>query len=131
MFEANDSELVNKIIEIRRKNLNRFRKDFKEKPVKYWLEKDRFLNKIGTSLVVILATRGCNWALSSGGGCSMCGYIYDSPLTIPDSDSLIKQFDLACKASIPVKDSLAIKIFTSGSFFLMRGKSRNPHKKQF
>jgi hypothetical protein len=117
MIEVNDFGLVNRIIEIRRKNLNRFRKDFKEKPVKYWLEKDRFLNKIGTSLVVILATRGCNWALSSGGGCSMCGYIYDSPITVPDSNSLIKQFDLAYNASMPVKDSLAIKIFTSGSFF--------------
>nr|MDO8080555.1 archaeosine biosynthesis radical SAM protein RaSEA [Candidatus Freyarchaeota archaeon] len=117
MIEVNDSELADKIIEIRRKNLNKFRKDFKEKPVKYWLEKDRFLNKIGTSLVVILATRGCNWALSSGGGCSMCGYIYDSPVTIPDSESLINQFDLAYKASIPVRVPLAIKIFTSGSFF--------------
>ncbi|MEM2146674.1 MAG: archaeosine biosynthesis radical SAM protein RaSEA, partial [Candidatus Jordarchaeaceae archaeon] len=116
-MEANDFELADLIVEIRRKNLNKLRKDFKEKPVKYWLEKDRFLNKIVTSLVVILATRGCNWALSSRGGCSMCGYIYDCPITIPDSNSLINQFDLAHRSSFSVKTPLAIKIFTSGSFF--------------
>ncbi len=117
MYETNDSELVGKIVEIRKKSLNKLRRDFRERPVKYWLEKDRLLNNTGTSLVVILATRGCNWALSNGGGCSMCGYIYDAPITIPDSSSLIKQFDSAYEASISVKAPLAIKIFTSGSFF--------------
>ncbi|MEM3587662.1 MAG: hypothetical protein QXO71_10130, partial [Candidatus Jordarchaeaceae archaeon] len=116
MTGTNNSGLVDLIVEIRRKNLNKLR-DLKEKAVKYWLEKDRFLNKIGTSLVIILPTRGCSWALSNKGGCSMCGYIYDTPLTTPDSNSLINQFDLAYRASISVKTPLAIKIFTSGSFF--------------
>ncbi|MGQ9720248.1 MAG: archaeosine biosynthesis radical SAM protein RaSEA [Candidatus Jordarchaeum sp.] len=117
MSEVSDSKIVNKIVEIRRKNLNKFRRDFVERPVKYWLEKDRLFNKIGSSLVVILATRGCNWALSNWGGCSMCGYVYDAPITVPDSKSLIKQFELAYESSISAKSPLAIKIFTSGSFF--------------
>ncbi len=117
MLEVDDSELISKIVEIRRKNLNKFRRDFKEIPVKHWLERDRLLNNIGTYLVVILATRGCDWALSNRGGCSMCGYIYDAPITIPDSKSLIKQFNLAYEAAVSVKDPLGIKIFTSGSFF--------------
>ncbi|MEM3586487.1 MAG: archaeosine biosynthesis radical SAM protein RaSEA [Candidatus Jordarchaeaceae archaeon] len=116
MLGYNDSELSNKIFQIRQKSLNRYREDFTRRPVKFWLERDRLLNKVGTSLVVILATRGCSWALSDKGGCSMCGYIYDAPITVPDSESLIKQFDLAYDACRSVEDSLAIKIFTSGSF---------------
>lgn len=117
MPETCDYDLASKIIETRRRSLNRFRRDFRDRPVRYWFEKDRLLNKIGTSLVVVLATRGCDWALSSGGGCSMCGYVYDAPVTAPDSGSLIKQFDSAYKASASVKAPMAIKIFTSGSFF--------------
>lgn len=80
-------------------------------PVRCWSEKDVFNGKTTDAYVVILRTRGCSWALTSG--CTMCGYFNDS-MGAPISDAdLIAQFD---KAMEQYKGEQIVKLFTSGSF---------------
>jgi radical SAM enzyme (TIGR01210 family) len=80
-------------------------------PVRCWSEKDVFNGKITDAYVLILRTRGCSWALSSG--CTMCGYFNDS-IRAPVSESdLTQQFD---KAMERYNGEPIIKLFTSGSF---------------
>jgi radical SAM enzyme (TIGR01210 family) len=80
-------------------------------PVRCWSEKDVLNGKITDAYVLILRTRGCSWALSSG--CTMCGYFNDS-MSVPVSDSdLTMQFENAMER---YNGEPIIKIFTSGSF---------------
>ena len=44
-----------------------------------WVEDHRLRSGPGKAIVFILPTKGCSWALSRSGGCSICGYIYDNP----------------------------------------------------
>ena len=48
--------------------------------IKYWLEKD-FIDKEVKTGVIILPTIGCSHARDVG--CTMCGYIHDSPKKFP------------------------------------------------
>jgi radical SAM enzyme (TIGR01210 family) len=80
-------------------------------PVRCWSEKDVLNGKDTDAFVVILRTRGCSWALSSG--CTMCGYFNDS-IGAPVSESdLIIQFD---KGMERYNGEPIVKLFTSGSF---------------
>lgn len=80
-------------------------------PVRYWSEKDVLKGKVTDAFVIILRTRGCSWALSSG--CTMCGYFNDS-MRVPVSEAdLSAQFD---KAMGQYKGEQIVKLFTSGSF---------------
>jgi radical SAM enzyme (TIGR01210 family) len=94
-----------------------FKKDFiprrqdPRQPVRCWSEKDVLNGKIVDAYVIILRTRGCSWALSSG--CTMCGYFNDSMLTPVSKDDLQAQFE---KAMEPYKGEQIVKLFTSGSF---------------
>lgn len=60
---------------------------------------------------IVFQTRGCYWGVK--GGCTMCGYIYDSGSVPPTGEDLLRQFD-SVKGRI---DGGIVKIFTSGSFF--------------
>jgi hypothetical protein len=102
-------------------NLGRFcrtlKKDFAPKiqdttlPVRCWSEKDILDETIVDAYVIVLRTKGCSWALSSG--CSMCGYFNDSLWkTIPEQD-LLQQFKTALSS---YRGEPFVKIFTSGSF---------------
>jgi archaeosine synthase beta-subunit len=94
-----------------------FKKDFIPKkqdprqPVAHWSEKDLLQGKVVDAYVLILRTRGCSWALSSG--CTMCGYFNDSMLADVSEGDLLTQFE---KAMTSFKDEKIVKIFTSGSF---------------
>ena len=80
-------------------------------PVRCWTEKDVLDGKITDAYVIILRTRGCSWALSSG--CTMCGYFNDSVgASVSDAD-LVAQFD---KAMERYNGEQIVKLFTSGSF---------------
>jgi len=121
-LKYNDA-LVNKIREIRaRANIKkqRFSKEQLEKPITFWIKKDRLLNEIGKEFTIILRTRGCNWALSENGGCSMCGYIQDANKEDIDPQLIIKQFDHAINSKLEDiendPDNFILKIFNSGSF---------------
>jgi radical SAM enzyme (TIGR01210 family) len=94
-----------------------FKKDFTpwpqdpRQPVRCWSEKDVLHGKILDAYVIILRTRGCAWALSSG--CTMCGYFNDSMLTTVSEEDLLAQFDRAMQRYNGEK---IVKLFTSGSF---------------
>jgi radical SAM enzyme (TIGR01210 family) len=94
-----------------------FKKDFTPRaqdasqPVRCWSEKDVLNGKVVEAYVIILRTRGCSWALSSG--CTMCGYFNDSMLTDVSEEDLRSQFE---KAMQSYKGEKIVKLFTSGSF---------------
>ena len=80
-------------------------------PVRCWSEKDVLHGKVVDAYVIILRTRGCAWALSSG--CTMCGYFNDSLLTPLTEQDLRSQFEHAMQH---YQNEPLVKLFTSGSF---------------
>ena len=80
-------------------------------PVRCWSERDLLNGNITDAFVIILRTRGCSWALTSG--CTMCGYFNDSVVEPVSEADLIVQFD---KAMERYNGEPIIKLFTSGSF---------------
>lgn len=117
-----DNPLVNKIKDIREKaisNKKSFTEDQLNKPVSFWIKTDRLINEEGKEFTIILRTRGCNWALSNSGGCSMCGYINDSGPNLLTSKHLINQINhsFQSKEIENKKEKFVFKIFNSGSFF--------------
>lgn len=80
-----------------------------------WVEDHRLASGIGKALVLILPTRGCSWALSKSGGCSICGYIYDNPQQ-PDYNIMITSFKEILEQKIEGNQKFSLKLFTSGSF---------------
>jgi len=116
--------LTEKIKELRDRSLDRKKRvsySQKDKPVAFWIKRDRLLNEIGKEFTIILRTRGCKWALSETGGCSMCGYVQDASLEKVEPKDLIKQFDYAFHNKIEEIErdeaNYVVKIFNSGSFF--------------
>ena len=116
-------DLIEKIKSLRHQALKKIRpysKEQLEKPVSFWIKEDRLLNEIGKEFTIILRTRGCNWALSDTGGCSMCGYIQDATKEDIDPQLIIKQFDYAISSKLEDiendPDNFVLKIFNSGSF---------------
>ncbi|MFA5102395.1 MAG: archaeosine biosynthesis radical SAM protein RaSEA [Candidatus Thermoplasmatota archaeon] len=80
-------------------------------PVRFWSEKDVLHGSVVDAYVIILRTRGCSWALSSG--CTMCGYFNDSMLSAVSAEELLAQFETAMQH---YKGEKIVKLFTSGSF---------------
>jgi len=103
------------ILELRKEYLG-LRRVEGGRPVRAWIEEDRVLGERGRALVVVLATRGCSWALSEHGGCSMCGYIYEGVKGDVSSEQIVNQFKGAYRKASSAKPPMAVKIFTSGSF---------------
>jgi radical SAM enzyme (TIGR01210 family) len=93
-----------------KKDLNPRRQNPQE-PVRFWSEKDVLNGKTTDAYVIILRTRGCSWALSSG--CTMCGYFNDSMNAPVSEEDLIAQFDRAMER---YHGEPIVKLFTSGSF---------------
>lgn len=103
--------LNNKVLEIRQKQ--KIKPSDLNKPAAVWTGKDRVDGKIVDTLTIILRTSGCWWG--KVGGCTMCGYVYDSAHTILTDDELISQFNSALQKASKLENYM-IKIFTSGSF---------------
>lgn len=78
--------------------------------VSCWTEEESIGGTDCTALVMILATKGCSWALKSG--CSMCGYTNESSSRATD-ESVWAQYKSAMKNH---SDQRIVKIYTSGSF---------------
>jgi radical SAM enzyme (TIGR01210 family) len=76
-----------------------------------WSERDVLHGDTTDAFVMILRTRGCNWA--QGSGCSMCGYINDTAGHGVKQHELLHQFGEAMKK---YSNERIVKIFTSGSF---------------
>ncbi len=81
----------------------------------HWEEDHRLRSGAAKAIVFILPTKGCSWALSNSGGCSICGYLYDNPQH-PDFEKIVKSIRGALKGKIQKDEKYSIKLFTSGSF---------------
>ncbi|MBI4392847.1 MAG: archaeosine biosynthesis radical SAM protein RaSEA [Euryarchaeota archaeon] len=79
---------------------------------KVWEQDDRVEDVEAKALVIILATRGCAWALHSG--CSMCGYVNDSLMVKVSTADFVAQMESALAEAYRGQEIL--KIYTSGSF---------------
>lgn len=104
--------LANTIKEIRETSLQ---ERAHSRRIVQWTEEHRLRSGPGKALVCILPTRGCSWALSKSGGCSICGYIYDNPQE-PNFEAILKSFNQILKNTITETEKFSLKLFTSGSF---------------
>ena len=99
----------------------RLKEEQLESPISFWIKKERLLHEIGKELTIILRTKGCSWATSESGGCSMCGYIRDACIEGIHDTQIIKQFDYVLSNKIGEisedPNNYILKIFNSGSFF--------------
>lgn len=118
-----NKNIVEKINFIRENTLKRkahYREEQLNRPISFWIKEDRLRDKIGKEFTIILRTKGCNWALSKHGGCSMCGYYLDAVNKNISSSQVINQFDYAFNDKIGEieRDSYnySLKLFNSGSF---------------
>ncbi|MFX0080491.1 MAG: archaeosine biosynthesis radical SAM protein RaSEA [Candidatus Hodarchaeota archaeon] len=119
-----DSHFIERIKSIRQNSLNKRKSRSTlqlERPISFWIKKDRLFNEIGKEFTIILGTKGCSWSLGESGGCSMCGYIQDTIIEDINQNQIITQFDYAFNKKIGeiINDNknYIIKIFNSGSFF--------------
>jgi len=78
--------------------------------VSCWTEEESINGEDCKAMVVILATKGCSWAIRSG--CSMCGYTNESSSSATD-ENVWKQYK---SALLNLGDQRVLKIYTSGSF---------------
>ncbi|MFX0037718.1 MAG: archaeosine biosynthesis radical SAM protein RaSEA [Promethearchaeota archaeon] len=115
--------IVEKINSIKLDALKRkinYKEEQLNRPISFWTKKDRLKSEIGREFTIILRSKGCSWALSRQGGCSMCGYYLDATTKYVSPSQLINQFDYAYNDKINeiIEDSYnyTIKIFNSGSF---------------
>ncbi|MBY9004552.1 MAG: archaeosine biosynthesis radical SAM protein RaSEA [Candidatus Lokiarchaeota archaeon] len=116
--------MIDKVKTLRARTIRRLQGLSSEKlnkPVTYWINEDRLLDKVGKEFTIILRTKGCSWALGDRGGCTMCGYIQDSCVDAINSDNIKNQFMHAWNNKLGEiqndKEHYIIKIFNSGSFF--------------
>jgi radical SAM enzyme (TIGR01210 family) len=69
------------------------------------------------TVTVVIPSRGCSWALSENGGCSVCGYVNDSSreniIPLKKISDEITQLIVDVKYDKP----LELQVFNSGSFF--------------
>ncbi len=115
-----NNNISEKIKVLRNKSLKKRKAHDLNKPVAFWIKEDRLINEIGKEFTIILRTKGCKWALSEEGGCSMCGYVQDASNQEVNPAQLISQFDYALQNKIEEirqdNNNYILKIFNSGSF---------------
>ncbi|MBD3192213.1 MAG: TIGR01210 family radical SAM protein [Candidatus Heimdallarchaeota archaeon] len=102
------------ICALRKEWLSKRKKREPDQPIAAWIEKDRLIEGVGDSLVIIMNSTTCEWAKGPGGGCSMCGYSNETSDTL-SATNLIAQVRHALD-KFSSKSFQAIKIFNSGSF---------------
>jgi radical SAM enzyme (TIGR01210 family) len=103
------TELSDAMLKIRK------RQHVKQKPAGelsgFWTSEDLLDGKPTKTYTMIFQTRGCYWG--QRGGCTMCGYVYDSAIEPPTDEDILAQYR-SVEGRI---DGGIVKIFTSGSFF--------------
>ncbi|MFX0051874.1 MAG: archaeosine biosynthesis radical SAM protein RaSEA [Candidatus Hermodarchaeota archaeon] len=112
MPSQKNSLLASTIFKLRHEFLNQTSKELLPK---IWGNLTESTQK--TIVTVVIPSRGCSWALSKNGGCSVCGYVNDSSRgrSIPSEQIITKITDLLNQTD-PNK-LVELKIFNSGSFF--------------
>jgi hypothetical protein len=84
-----------------------------DEPCAMWTGSDLVDGKKVDTLTIIFRTSGCWWG--KAGGCTMCGYVYDSAQTSPSDEDLFSQLGKAMRKAAGFEEFM-VKIFTSGSF---------------
>ena len=82
------------------------------------IREEHFRGETVNRAVVFLLSNGCEWALKSGHGCTMCGHIAKQTRTdhsLP-ADHFVTQFQAAF-SSIDFSSVPVLNIFNNGSFF--------------
>lgn len=102
------------ICALRKQSLSKRKKRTPNQPIASWIEKDRLIEGIGDSLVIIMNSATCEWAKGASGGCSMCGYSNETSDAL-SAENLIAQVHHALD-KFTDRPFQAIKIFNSGSF---------------
>ena len=109
-----DLSKVMQNIRMRQQDRPRLKEKRVDELAAFWTGEDLLDGSVVPCNTMIFQTRGCYWGLQ--GGCTMCGYIYDSASRPPSNDDLLAQFN----SIIDRIDGGVVKIFTSGSFFDIR-----------
>jgi hypothetical protein len=96
--------------------------DFRN-PAHIEIRDEFFRGKNAKRAVVFLLSNGCEWALKSGNGCTMCGHIAkqarkDQPIS---TDDFITQFEIA---SIDFSEIPVLNIFNSSPFSMTTSSTR-------
>lgn len=99
------------VLDIR--NRQRIKPSSNEYPAAVWRSTDHFNGETVDTLTIIFRTSGCWWG--KAGGCTMCGFVYDSAKTPPQPEELEKQLENAMQKGERL-ERFMVKIFTSGSF---------------
>jgi radical SAM enzyme (TIGR01210 family) len=84
-----------------------------DEPCAMWTGADLVDGKKVDTLTIIFSTSGCWWG--KAGGCTMCGYVYDSAQVSPSDEDLFSQLGKAMRKASGFSEFM-VKIFTSGSF---------------
>lgn len=103
--------LNSSVLDIR--NRQRIKPSASNVPSAVWTGVDLFNDREINTLTIIFKTSGCWWGRL--GGCTMCGFVYDSAQTPPSEADLEAQLDRAL-SKVADFDEFMVKIFTSGSF---------------
>ncbi|RKX46339.1 MAG: TIGR01210 family radical SAM protein [Thermotogae bacterium] len=82
----------------------------------FWTSEDNVAGKKGIALYVILPTIGC-YRYRIGKACYMCSYPAEAPKVPWSQEKLVEYFKKALKRIENKKGPIAVRIFTSGSFF--------------
>nr|WP_321497275.1 archaeosine biosynthesis radical SAM protein RaSEA [uncultured Methanolobus sp.] len=99
------------VLDIR--NRQRVKPSSLDVPAASWTGRDVIESGEIDTITVIFKTSGCWWG--KAGGCTMCGYVYDSAQGAPSDDDLMAQLEKAMRKTSDF-DRFMVKIFTSGSF---------------
>lgn len=104
--------LASKIFDLRQEFRKKRSPDFKPK---LWSTTTETRENI--VIVMVVPTRGCSWAFSEAGGCSVCGYINDSSYDQPiPEQKILEEIDHSL-SQVDSKKPIEFKLYNSGSFF--------------
>ena len=118
--------LNQKVLEIRQRQ--RVKSRPYDEPAAFWFGKDNLRGEVIDVLTIIFQTSGCYWGKQ--GGCTMCGYVYDSSAGTPSDDDLMAQLEKAMeRAKDKEMKRMMVKIFTSGSFLDEREISKEVRRR--
>ncbi len=112
MPQKRNQLLASTVFNLRQEYLSRRPPDFQPK---LWSTKTETRKSIVITMVI--PTRGCSWAFSDSGGCSVCGYVNDSSYdqVIP-TQKILEEIDLSL-SQVDSSKPIEYKLYNSGSFF--------------
>lgn len=85
------------------------------------------INGVGTNrLMIVLTTRGCEYARKSDGGCTVCGFLNHAKEDITEEE-IVKQLDYSLETN-NLKDVKEIDLLTLGSFLNDREVSEDTRR---